>query len=207
MRVLTGLRKPAARRAIFCGTLEYSGFMDGRRKLLGRRLARARRKAGYRSQRALAGAIGISENSVANAERGADGVGDSVFTAIETGLGLPEEISKRYIDTGDDALLDQISAPDSRMSEASPVITAPSTDGDIDTQMFDHLMLVKDTMAESGAPRELLDRLINAEFRRWRNSVPDRTMFLRTWARWVAELNRIGVHGVRAESDYPPQTG
>lgn len=81
--------------------------MDQRRKTLGRRIYRARRKAGYRSQRAFAEAIGVSEASVANAERGSATVGNSVFSAIEDGLNWAEDCIQRYLETGDETLLRQ----------------------------------------------------------------------------------------------------
>ena len=79
--------------------------MDERRKVLGKRIYRGRRKAGHRSQRAFAESIGLSESSVANAERGSDSVGASVFTAIEDGLGWPEGSIASYLETGDEDAL------------------------------------------------------------------------------------------------------
>lgn len=76
-----------------------------RRKTVGRRIQRARRRAGYRSAKAFADALPVSENSVAKAESGADTVGDTVFVAIETALGWPEDCITRYIETGDESLL------------------------------------------------------------------------------------------------------
>ncbi len=60
--------------------------------------------AGYDTQLAFANALGISEGSVANAERGASRVGNKVFTKIEGKLGWPN-ICMRYIETGDESLL------------------------------------------------------------------------------------------------------
>ena len=91
--------------------------MDERRKTLGRRIYRARRKAGFRSQKAFAQALGISEASVANAERGSDSVGDAVFTAIEDGLKWPEECIARYLETGEERYLPGSQA----QSEPSPL--------------------------------------------------------------------------------------
>lgn len=82
--------------------------MDERRKSLGRRIARARRAAGYRSQAAFAAAIGIHETSVARAETGDPRVGSEVLTLIELGLNLPADATTRYLETGDDSDLDTI---------------------------------------------------------------------------------------------------
>lgn len=79
--------------------------MDERRKTLGRRIYRARRKAGFRSQKTFAEKLRISEASVANAERGSSSVGDAVFTAIEDGLGWPEDSIAHYLESGDESLL------------------------------------------------------------------------------------------------------
>lgn len=80
--------------------------MDERRKTLGRRIKRARLRAGYRSQKAFADEIGISENSVARAETGDERVGESVFVAIESGLPWwPDNSIERFLETGDDSLL------------------------------------------------------------------------------------------------------
>lgn len=82
-----------------------------RRKTVGRRLARARRAAGHRSQAAFAAAIGVHETSVARAESGQAKVGADVFTRIELGLRLPDDIITRYIETGDANLLERITYP------------------------------------------------------------------------------------------------
>lgn len=75
--------------------------MEDRRKAAGRRIYRARLRAGYRSQRAFAQKIGVHEGSVAHAERGDPRIGDSVFAAIEDGLGWPEDSILNYIKTGE----------------------------------------------------------------------------------------------------------
>ncbi|WP_027946563.1 helix-turn-helix domain-containing protein [Amycolatopsis taiwanensis] len=77
---------------------------DERRKALGRRIKRARVRAGYRSQKAFADAIGISENSVARAEIGDERIGDKVFAAIEDGLGWGEYVVAEYLETGDESI-------------------------------------------------------------------------------------------------------
>lgn len=79
--------------------------METRRSTLGRRIKRARLAAGYRSQRAFAEAIGVHERSVARAETGGGPIGDTLLTAIETGLSWPSDSIRRYLDTGDEALL------------------------------------------------------------------------------------------------------
>lgn len=106
--MLTDRRRPPGRGRSLCKNLEYFGSVDTRRRKAGRRLARARRAAGYRSQKAFAAAINVSEASVANAERGAETVGEGVFTLVETGLNMPDEIITRYLETGDPDLLELI---------------------------------------------------------------------------------------------------
>lgn len=79
--------------------------MVGSRKFAGRRIKRARVAAGYKSQKAFADAIGVSENSVAHAETGSERIGDTVFGAIEAGLRWPEDCISQYLETGDESLL------------------------------------------------------------------------------------------------------
>lgn len=79
--------------------------MESPRKTVGRRIKRARQAAGYRSQRAFAEAIGVAEASVARAETGDERIGDTVFGAIELGLGWPEDCIARYLETGDESVL------------------------------------------------------------------------------------------------------
>ncbi|MCI2421472.1 helix-turn-helix domain-containing protein [Saccharopolyspora sp. K220] len=95
--------------------------MEGRRKTLGRRIKRARLGAGYRSQKSFAEAIGVSENSVARAEIGDERVGQSVFLAIEGGLGWTESAISVFLDTGDEATLDrQIDGQASQAAASAP---------------------------------------------------------------------------------------
>lgn len=98
-----------------------------RRQTVGKRLARARRAAGYRSQAAFADAIGIHETSIARAETGDERVGPDVFTRIELGLNLPDEIITRYIETGSEDLLSQVS-----YNAASTVQRPEPADSEID---------------------------------------------------------------------------
>lgn len=86
--------------------------MEDRRKTLGRRIKRARQRAGYRSQKAFAEAIGVAESGVAWAESGNDrvAVGGKVFAAIEDGLGWPEDCITRYLKTGNESLLQALVA-------------------------------------------------------------------------------------------------
>lgn len=105
MRVLRRLPGPRGRRLVSCSSLAYSGPVEERRKVLGRRIKRARRRAAYRSQAAFAAAIGINETSVARAETGYERVGDAVFEAIETGLGWAEGCIAVYLETGDESVL------------------------------------------------------------------------------------------------------
>lgn len=75
--------------------------MSRLRKDLGQHIKRARRAAGYKSARAFAEAIGISESSVANAEIGSDRVGAGVYMDIESGLGWPMNSIKEALKTRD----------------------------------------------------------------------------------------------------------
>jgi transcriptional regulator with XRE-family HTH domain len=75
--------------------------MEERRKELGRKIQRARRKAGYRSQKAFAAAIGISEASVAYAESGNNRAGPAVYESIEHGLKWADGYTTRYLEFGD----------------------------------------------------------------------------------------------------------
>lgn len=86
-----------------------------RRKIIGRKIRRARLAAGYRSQKAFADAIGVDESSVGHAESGSKriGVGSRVFTLIEDHLKWPENCIEQYLTTGDEAQL-----PGGRADEA-----------------------------------------------------------------------------------------
>lgn len=101
MRTVWAGGKPAGRRSPSCKFLAYSVRMDPRRKIVGQRIKAARRAAGYKSARAFARAVRLSESSIANAERGADSVGSGVYLDIETGLGWPTGTIARYLDTGE----------------------------------------------------------------------------------------------------------
>jgi transcriptional regulator with XRE-family HTH domain len=172
--------------------------VDERRRAAGQQIKAARRRAGHRSQRAFADAIGVHESSVANAERGDESVGDAVFQAIEAGLGWAPGSIRAYID-GDE----RVALPGAVVALESTDLPA-SDDGGIDQEMYDYLMLVKATMDESNASLELKNRLIMSEYALWRPRVPDATKFLRTWLRWVNEMN-TGDSGT--ESDDPYRTG
>jgi transcriptional regulator with XRE-family HTH domain len=105
-RTLRRTGGPPGRRVSPCKSLGYSVRMaDARRKAIGKRLQRARRAAGFRSQLAFAARVGVSESSIAQVESGSDRPGPGMFTAIEVALGLPEDIFVRYLETGDDDLL------------------------------------------------------------------------------------------------------
>lgn len=83
--------------------------MDDRRKLLGKRIKKARRWAGYRSQAKFADAIGLSESSVANAEIGSERVGMDAYGQIEAGLPQwPDGTIERFLATGDLSLLPEV---------------------------------------------------------------------------------------------------
>lgn len=75
--------------------------MERPRKILGRRIKAARRAAGYKSARAFAAAIGVSESSVATAEIGSHRVGMGVLMDIETGLEWPRGSIERFLESGD----------------------------------------------------------------------------------------------------------
>ncbi|WP_435583344.1 helix-turn-helix domain-containing protein [Amycolatopsis thermoflava] len=83
---------------------------EDRRKFVGRRIKRARRRAGYRSQKAFADVIGLAENSVARAEIGDPRVGEAVFEAIEDGLEWPPDTIAQYLETGDETVLPKAAA-------------------------------------------------------------------------------------------------
>ena len=69
-----------------------------RRKEVGREIKVARRLKKFRSQKAFAAHIGVHENSVANAEVGSDRIGESVYNAIEGGLGWPANSILDYVE-------------------------------------------------------------------------------------------------------------
>lgn len=70
----------------------------------------------------FAEALGISEASVANAERGDTRVGKKVYDAIEDGLGWPEGSTAAYLATGDETLLPGAKAPQPVAAEFSPAL-------------------------------------------------------------------------------------
>lgn len=73
--------------------------MSSLRKSIGQRIKAARRAAGYKSARAFATAIGVSESSIANAEIGSDRVGMGVYMDIETGLDWPTNSIRQALET------------------------------------------------------------------------------------------------------------
>lgn len=79
-----------------------------RRKDAGKRIQRARRAAGHRSQASFADAIGYHESSVAQAESGSDRAGGGLFQAIEDALHMPPMVISTYIETGDETLLERL---------------------------------------------------------------------------------------------------
>lgn len=125
MRVLRRLPGPRGRRLVSCSSLAYSGPVEERRKVLGRRIKRARRRAAYRSQAAFAAAIGINETSVARAETGYKSIGDAVFQAIETGLGWAEGCIAVYLETGDESVLAPPAAVPAEQAPPEPMPTEP----------------------------------------------------------------------------------
>lgn len=102
-----------------------------RRKDAGKRIARARRAAGHRSQASFADAIGYSESAVALAESGSGRVGAGVFQAIEETLRMSPMAISTYIETGDELLLERIaykSADDETLAQRSSVPHAARDD-------------------------------------------------------------------------------
>jgi hypothetical protein len=92
---------PPGRRVVTCKILGYSGRVETRRKEVGRQIKAARRLKKFRSQRAFADHIDVSESSVANAETGSDRIGEGVFAAIEDGLKWPIGSITAYIGGAD----------------------------------------------------------------------------------------------------------
>lgn len=81
-----------------CKTLGYSGRVETRRKAVGQHIKQSRRALKFRSAKAFGAHIGIHESSVANAEIGSERAGDSVYEAIERGLGWPNGSIRAYVD-------------------------------------------------------------------------------------------------------------
>lgn len=123
---------------------------DQRRKAVGKRIARARRAAGHRSQASFADALPYSESAVALAESGSPRVGPAVFEAIEDALGLPANIIADYLAAGDNKLLDQIRyTPPGERSSRTPAAVKPTRDGegwtDEDQLLISQLRLLAET--------------------------------------------------------------
>lgn len=106
-----------------CVFMGYAPDMEERRKTLGRRIKRARQRAGFTSQRAFAQAVGVDTTSVANAETGGEqiAVGGKVYAAIEDALGWPEDSTTRYLETGDES---HLPSPTGDTVSARPTLTA-----------------------------------------------------------------------------------
>ncbi|MFL6141621.1 MAG: hypothetical protein ACJ72N_07100 [Labedaea sp.] len=173
-------------------------YPEEARVRLGLAIVRGREAAGHQWRPSFARAAGISVRSLVKIEKG-EPVGAPVYEAIGRALPQWTEDTPRVILEGG-----PIPAADVQAAPTGPDHAHLIAESAVDAQMLEYLMLVKDTIAESSAPPELINDLINAEFRRWRRRVPDATTFIRTWARWVIELEKMGVH---AQSDYPTQTG
>lgn len=105
MRTLKRAQISPGRRAVSCIFLTYSDVVDARRKTLGQYIFAARLAAGYDTQLAFSKAIGVSEASVANAERGGGSVGRRVFAKIEGGLKWAPNTCMGYLETGDESAL------------------------------------------------------------------------------------------------------
>lgn len=120
------------------------------------------------------------------------------------------EISYRAADGIEDALQWSRGSVQRLLDGKSPVeIEMPAgdvlpADDEIDQEMYSYLTLVKGAIDTSGAPVDLKNKLIQAEFALWRDRVPDGPKFLRTWLRWVSDL-KGGAPGT--ERDDPHQIG
>ena len=111
LRVMSRLRvlkRPPGRHVLLCKNVRYRVRVDPRRETVGKRIQRARRAAKHKSAKSFAVALGISATSVARAEAGWDTTGASVYADIERGLNWPDEIIERYLETGDESLLEQM---------------------------------------------------------------------------------------------------
>ncbi|HEX5405304.1 MAG TPA: helix-turn-helix domain-containing protein [Pseudonocardiaceae bacterium] len=78
--------------------------MAERRKILGRRLRRARERLNL-TQRDVADQIGVDAKSISNVERGSErvGIGGKLLNRYEDVVGWPEETIVRFMDTGDES--------------------------------------------------------------------------------------------------------
>lgn len=81
-----------------------------RRKVVGRKIKRARLAASYSSQARFASAVGVTESSIGHAESGSAriGIGSTVFIKIEICLGWPDGCIESYLATGDESQLPAI---------------------------------------------------------------------------------------------------
>jgi len=101
--------------------------MESRRKTAGTEIATAR-EVRFSSQSAFAESLGISDSSVANAERGAETVGVKVYRAIARGLGWPANCIWDYINSGDEKAFAR--ARGEKVPEDDAVVAAPTRDPD-----------------------------------------------------------------------------
>ncbi|WP_435582873.1 hypothetical protein [Amycolatopsis thermoflava] len=153
--------------------------MEADRKKLGRRIQRARRRAGYRSAQAFADAIGLSYSSVAHAESGSDRAGKQVFDAIEDGLpDWPTGAIDRYLETGDPAALPDF-GDESKAEPAAPVAPSATGGGDIEAQVAQM------------TPRELAERARMIEL----GTDPETAMRWMQWALAVQDAARRSDEG------------
>lgn len=119
------LLKRPGRRYSPCTSLRYSVRVDMRRKELGRRVARARRAAGHRSQASFAAACGIGEKSVADVERGDSRPGEATYEAVERALNWPDGSIMAFLASGSPADFERLRpvAPDAESDERKQQLT------------------------------------------------------------------------------------
>ncbi|AIJ26394.1 helix-turn-helix domain-containing protein [Amycolatopsis methanolica] len=112
--------------------------MDERRKKLGRRVALARQRAGYSSQKAFADAADLSEKSVADVERGDTRPGKSTLWKIEGALGWPDNGAVHYLETGRPEDLDALPLPSTAPTIAEPRRNYPAQlEDDTERKLWD----------------------------------------------------------------------
>lgn len=165
--------------------------MESRRKTLGRKIKRARQVAGYSSQKAFADAIGVSETSVANAERGSElvGAGDKVFVAIEIGLSWPEDCTLRYLETGDE-----------RVFVADPVEVAAAPD-DINEAMLGHLHEQYRFLRDMQPSEKEVAEYVEALEKMWRLREQDGGRYRRTAERFRNEVEQAEVGSASTDTE------
>lgn len=150
--------------------------------------------AGHRSQRSFAEAIGVSETSVANAERGSDLVGALVYGAIEVGLKWPEDSTTRYLETGRDEDMPGLrGTPQADQPEQSLPVD------DINEEMLEHLREQRLVWLNMDATDDESDQFLDVLMRMWKRKEPNLGRFRRTLERFREEIETT-------ERDSPKET-